>query len=68
MARMIGSVNNRRSGRETFFSSNSRRSTSISSCLAWMPQFCVRRRNSAALLTKMIGGYVSSRKSISRPN
>ena len=49
-------------GRETFLVINSLKSTSISSCLAWMPQFLVARRNSLALFTKVIGGYVSGRK------
>ena len=64
-ASMIGSVDKSRSGRDRFFSRSSRRSTSISSCLAWMPQLRVRRRSSVALLTRITGGYVSSRRNIS---
>ena len=67
-ASMIGSVDKSRSGRDRFFSRSSRRSTSISSCLAWMPQLRVRRRSSVALLTRITGGYVSSRRNISSAN
>lgn len=64
-ASMIGSVVKSRSGRDRFFSRSSRRSTSISSCLAWMPQLRVRRRSSEALLMRITGGYVSSSRKIS---
>ena len=64
----MGSVNRILRGRETFFTTNSRKSTSTSSCLAWMPQFLVRRRNSEALSTRMIGGYVSCWKKSARTN
>lgn len=43
-------------GREKFFSTSSRKSISISSCLAWMKWFCVLRRSSAAFETRICGG------------
>lgn len=68
MRRRIGSETSRRMGRVKFFCTSSRKSTSISSCLAWMPQFFVRRRRSAAFSTRMTGGYVSERKRTSSTN
>lgn len=44
----MGSVKRMRSGRLKFLVTSSRKSTSISSCFAWIPQFRVRRRNSEA--------------------
>jgi hypothetical protein len=58
----IGSVKSMRSGREKFRSTSSRKSTSISSCLAWIPQFFVLRRSSDAFSIRMMGGYDSLRK------
>lgn len=58
----MGSVTKRRSGRLKFFVTSSRKLTSISSCLAWIPQFLVRRRSTSAFCTRTIGGYDSSRK------
>ena len=67
MSSTMGSWKRIRIGRETFLVINSLKSTSISSCLAWMPQFLVARRNSWALFTRIIGGYVSGRKTMRRP-
>jgi hypothetical protein len=61
-SRTMGSETNILSGLEKFFSISSRKSISISSCLAWIPQFLVRRRSSDAFVTRMIGGYDSLRK------
>ena len=52
----MGSVTRRRRGREKFLLMSSRKSISISSCLAWIPQFLVRRRSSAALEIRITGG------------
>jgi hypothetical protein len=68
MSRTMGSVKRMRIGRLTFRTMSSLKSTSISSCLACMPQFFVRRRSSDALLMSMTGGYVSSMNSRSRAN
>jgi hypothetical protein len=67
MSNTMGSVKRMRMGLLTFLIINSLKSTSISSCLAWMPQFFVRRRNSEALLINTTGGYVSSRKNNRSP-
>jgi predicted benzoate:H+ symporter BenE len=58
----MGSVNKMRIGLLTFLTINSLKSTSISSCLACIPQFFVRLLSSLALLTSTTGGYVSSMK------
>jgi hypothetical protein len=55
-------------GRLTFLTINSLKSTSISSCLAWIPQFFVRLLSSEALLMSTTGGYVSSMKASNRAN
>lgn len=68
MSNTMGSVKRMRIGLLTFLMMSSLKSTSISSCLAWMPQFLVRRLNSAALLMSTTGGYVSSRKNSKSPN
>jgi len=62
MRRTMGSVKRILRGLDTFFTRSSLKSTSISSCLAWMPQFLVARRRADAFDTKIMGAYVSSRK------
>jgi hypothetical protein len=62
MSKTMGSVKRIRMGRLTFLTISSLKSTSISSCLACIPQFLVRRRSSLALATSTTGGYVSSMK------
>jgi hypothetical protein len=64
----MGSVNRILMGLLTLRTISSLKSTSISSCLAWIPQFLVRRRSSDALLMSTTGGYVSSRKKSSIVN
>jgi len=64
----IGSVKRIRIGRVKFLITSSLKSTSISSCLAWMPQFLVLRRSSAALWMRTTGGYVSGMKAKRRRN
>jgi len=64
----MGSVTSILIGRLKFFCMSSRKSISISSCLAWIPQFLVRRRSSDALATRISGGYDSSRNRRFRAN
>ncbi len=66
-SKTMGSVTRSRRGRLKFLVMSSRKSTSISSCLACIPQFKVRRRSSLAFWTSTIGGYVSSRNKRLRP-
>jgi hypothetical protein len=67
-SRTIGSVTSILRGRLKFLSISSRKSTSISSCLACIPQFLVRRRSSAAFSMRITGGYVSFMKKKSSTN
>lgn len=64
----IGSVKRIRIGRLTLRTISSLKSTSISSCLACIPQFFVRLLSSDALLISTTGGYVSSINSSSKIN